>query len=81
MNKKEFVEKITNKRWFGLDLTSMEVNHLKTFCNKNNIKYDIDDSGELIHVEVYGNLLEETNVKSFLLGINVCYDELYGLPF
>lgn len=81
MNKKDSVGKMTTKKWVGFDLSVMEAKHLKSFCLKNNIDYEVDDSDALIHIDVHVNLLQETNVKSFLLGINVCYDELYGLPF
>lgn len=54
------------RRWLSCELTHDEWTKVRTFVQKNGIKYEASGVGMLIHAEMYVNEVETRMVNDFI---------------
>lgn len=54
------------KRWLSCELSHDEWEKVRTFVQKNDIKYESSGAGMLIHAEMYVNEVETRMVNDFI---------------
>lgn len=54
------------RRWLSCELTRNEWEKVRTFVQKNDIRYEASGVGMLIHAEMYVNEVETRMVNDFI---------------
>ena len=54
------------KRWLSCELTRDEWTKVRTFVQKNDIKYEASGVGQLVHAEMYVDATETRMVNDFI---------------
>lgn len=54
------------RRWLSCELTRDEWTKVRTFVQKNDIKYEASGVGQLVHAEMYVDATETRMVNDFI---------------